>query len=175
MLWTKTNSLKGLNLGLMNIHESLALIGQRSPTGTRIGAAGAGSEESAKVKKTSKTFTLFPPDASRSNSLGVISQEPRRGGNLIALIVDAADDPGFPQSVAPLLASFHKRVQTSFVYVVFGLVKVAPFFCLIITVVINITISSSSRSGCSVSNKASSAGRRVRITPVFSSHKCVCN
>lgn len=60
MLWTKTNSLKGLNLGLMNIHRRLSLIGPLSPRGKPIGDAGAGSEEPDKVKENHKTFILSP-------------------------------------------------------------------------------------------------------------------
>lgn len=55
MLWTKTNSLKGLNLGLMNIHQRLSLIGPLAPRGKPIGAAGAGSEEPEQDKGNHKT------------------------------------------------------------------------------------------------------------------------
>lgn len=54
MLWTKSNSLKGLNLGLMNIHPRLSLIGPLAPRWKPIGRAGAGSEEPEKVKERTK-------------------------------------------------------------------------------------------------------------------------
>ena len=37
MLWTKTNSLKGLNHGVMNIHQRLSLIGPLYPRMMAIG------------------------------------------------------------------------------------------------------------------------------------------
>lgn len=54
MLWTKSNSLKGLNLGLMNIHQRLSLIGPLAPRWKPIGWAGVGSEEPEKVKEHTK-------------------------------------------------------------------------------------------------------------------------
>lgn len=59
MLWTKTNSLKGLNLGLMNIHQRLSLIGPLFPRGKPIGDAAAGSEEPDKAKESHKTSDLL--------------------------------------------------------------------------------------------------------------------
>lgn len=54
MLWTETNSLKGLNLGLMNIHRRRSLIGPLSPRGKPIGDSEAGSER--KVIKSRKNY-----------------------------------------------------------------------------------------------------------------------
>lgn len=70
MLWTKTNSLKGLNLGLMNIHRRRSLIGPLAPRGKPIGDAGAGSEEADKVKETQKT-TIFPPETLRLTIINI--------------------------------------------------------------------------------------------------------
>lgn len=42
MLWTETNSLKGLNLRVMNIHQRLSLIGPLFAREKPIGEAGAG-------------------------------------------------------------------------------------------------------------------------------------
>lgn len=58
MLWTNTNSLKGLNLGLMNIHRGRALIGPFSARRKPIGDAEAVSQQADKVKENLKTSHL---------------------------------------------------------------------------------------------------------------------
>jgi len=51
MLWIHTNSLKGLNQGIMNIYPRCSLIGSLPPRAMRIGNLRVGSDGPDKLKK----------------------------------------------------------------------------------------------------------------------------